>query len=195
MNIASFTSAGPSAPAGSFASAGSFTSAGPSAPAGPSVPAGSSASAGSSLSTGLSAPVNVSTPASPVLSLHTGLSVIQDMSKPFFIGKPVTALDNITAQMYIKATIWIGGIPFPNLDEGWEYMLEIPDDDQQHEIAKDIAHQQVLWTKKMGYKHKDMARLLQRDWQSVGMAKETMTDLVFRLQQVVMTLKKNYGNR
>ncbi len=47
----------------------------------------------------------------------------------------------------------------------------------------------------MGYKYKDMARLLQRDWQSVGMAKETMTDLVCRLQPVVTALKKNLGNQ
>ncbi len=40
-----------------------------------------------------------------------------------------------------------------------------------------------------------MARLLQRDWQSVGMAKETMTDLVCHLQPVVTTLKKNPGNQ
>ncbi len=46
----------------------------------------------------------------------------------------------------------------------------------------------------MGYKHKDMARLLQRDWQSVDMTKETMTDLVCRLQPVVTALKKNPRN-
>ncbi len=117
------------------------------------------------------------------------------MIKPFFIGKPVTVLNNTTARMYIKATIWIGGVPFPSLDEAWEYMLAIPDDDQRCETAKDIAHQQVLSAERMGYKHKDMARLLQRDWQSVGMAKETMTDLVRRLQPVVTALKKNPGNR
>ncbi len=74
-------------------------------------------------------------------------------------------------------------------------MLGIPNDDQRREIAKDIAHQQVLSAERMGYKHKDMARLLQRDWQSVGMAKETMTDLIRRLQPVVTALKKNPGNR
>ncbi len=86
------------------------------------------------------------------------------MTKPFFIRKPVTALDNTTAQMYIKATIWIGSVPFPSLDEAWEYMLGIPDDNQGCEIAEDIAHQQVLSAERMGYEHKDMARLLQRDW-------------------------------
>ncbi len=117
------------------------------------------------------------------------------MTKPFFIVKPVITLDNRTAQMYIKATIWIGGVLFSSLDEAWDYMLRIPNDDQRREIAKDIAHQQVLSAERMGYKQKDMARLLQWDWQSVGMAKETMTDLVCRLQPVVTALKKNYGNR
>ncbi len=103
------------------------------------------------------------------------------MAKPFFIGKPVTALDNTTVRMYIKAIIWISGVPFPSLDKAWEYMLGIPDDDQRRKIAEDIAYQQVLSAERMGYKHKDMARLLQREWQLVGIAKETMTDLVRRL--------------
>ncbi len=85
------------------------------------------------------------------------------MAKPFFIGKPVTTLDNTTVRIYIKATIWIGGVPFPSLDKVWEYMVGISDDDQRREIAEDIAHQQVLSAEMMGYEHKDMARLLQRD--------------------------------
>ncbi len=60
-------------------------------------------------------------------------------------------------------------------------MLGIPDDDQRREIAEDIAHQQVLSAERMSYKHKDMARLLQRDWQSVGMAKETMTNQSYKI--------------
>ncbi len=85
MTTASSTSAGPSAPAGFSVSAGS------SASAGPSVLAGSSASAG------LWAPVNVPATAGLVPSPNTGLPVVQDMAKPFFIGKPVTTLDNTTA--------------------------------------------------------------------------------------------------
>ncbi len=124
----------------SSTSAGSSASADPSAPANLSALAGSSASVGSSVSANLWAPVNVPAPASLVFFPHAGLPVIQDMTKPFFIGKSVTALDNTTARMYIKATIWIGGVSFPSLDKVWEYMLEIPDDDQQREIAEDIAH-------------------------------------------------------
>ncbi len=85
------------------------------------------------------------------------------MTKRFFIGKPVRAFDNITARIYIKATIWIGSVPFSRLDEAWEYILGISDDNQQREIAKNIAHQQVLSAERMGYKHKDMARLLQQN--------------------------------
>ncbi len=129
MTTASSTSAGPSAPVRSSASAGSSTSAGSSAPAGLSALAGSSVSVGSFASAGLWEPVNVPTPTGLVPSPHASLPVVQDMTKPFFIGKPVTALDNTTAQIYIKATIWIGGVPFPSLDEAWEYMLGIPDDD------------------------------------------------------------------
>lgn len=40
-----------------------------------------------------------------------------------------------------------------------------------------------------------MVRLLKRDWKSVGMIKEIMTDLIGRLQLVVTTMKKNLGNR
>ena len=49
-------------------------------------------------------------------------------------------VDNIIAQMYTKSTIWIGGVPFASLDEAWQYMLGIPNDKQQREIAEDIAH-------------------------------------------------------
>ncbi len=89
-------------------------------------------------------------PASLVPSSHAGLQVVQDMTKPFFIAKPVTALDNITARIYMKATIWIGGIPFFCLDEAWEYMLRILDNDQQCKIAENIAHQQVLLAETIG---------------------------------------------
>ncbi len=74
-------------------------------------------------------------------------------------------------------------------------MLGIPDDNQRRKIAEDIAYHQVLLAERMGYEHKDMTRLLQRDWQSVGMAKKTMTDLILHLQPAVTVLKKNLGNR
>ena len=81
------------------------------------------------------APTNIPAPADPlvptglILFPHTGLPVIQDMTKPFFIGKLVTAVNHTTAQMYTKDTIWIGNIPFASLDKAWQYMLEILDDE------------------------------------------------------------------
>ena len=46
----------------------------------------------------------------------------------------------------------------------------------------------------MGYKHKDKARLLKRDWKLVSMAKEIIIDLFYHLQPFVTTLKKNPNN-
>ena len=110
------------------------------------------------------------------------MPIVQDMTTPFYIGKPLTAEDNTNAKMYTKGTFWIGGVPFPSLDDAWQYMLRIPDDAQRLEVAEDVAHQHVLLAEKMGYEHLNMTALLKRDWQSVGMAKETMTDLLARLQ-------------
>ena len=47
----------------------------------------------------------------------------------------------------------------------------------------------------MGYKHKNMTRLLKQEWKLVGMAKETMTDLVHHLQLVITEEKKNHSNQ
>ncbi len=127
-------------------SGGSFVSAGLFAPVGSSMSVGSSASAGPSTLAGFWAPTNVPmpadlpTPVGLVLSPHACLPVVQDRTKPFFIGKPVIALDNTTARMYTKSTIWISGVPFSSLDKAWEYIVGIPNDEQQCKIAKDIAH-------------------------------------------------------
>ncbi len=124
MTIASFTSADPSTPAESSASTGSSAFAGPSALAGPSAPDRSSASAGFSTSAGFWPPVNVPTPAGLVPFPHAGLLVVQDITKPFFIRKLVTAFDNTTAQIYIQARIWIGGILSISLNKAWEYIKD-----------------------------------------------------------------------
>lgn len=43
----------------------------------------------------------------------TSLMLIrQDMTKPFYIRKLVTGVDNIIALMNTKETLWFGGIPF-----------------------------------------------------------------------------------
>lgn len=115
---------------------------------------------------------------------------VQDMTKPLYIGKPVIGANNTTALMYTKGTLWIGGVPFPSLDEAWRYMLGIPDQSQRLEIAKDVAHQQVLLGEKVGCEHENMARLLKRDWKSVGMARQTMTDLIGRLHDWAMIFSR-----
>lgn len=56
-------------------------------------------------------------------------------------------------------------------------------------------HQQVLSAEKIGSEHETIARLLKRDWKVVEMAKQTMTDLIRRIQPVVTVLKKQPGNR
>ncbi len=42
-------------------------------------------------------------------------------------------------------------------------MLRISDNKQWLEIAENITHQQVLSAEKIGYKYKDIARLLKQD--------------------------------
>lgn len=67
------------------------------------------------------------------------MPVVQDMTKPFYIGKPVTGADNTTTLMFTKETLWIGGVPFPSLDEAWRYMLGISDQSQRLEAAEDVC--------------------------------------------------------
>lgn len=134
MTTISFTSASSSASVGPFASANLSALVDSSMPASPSMPAG--------LLGLINTPVPADPPASTslVLSSHTGLSIIQDMIKPFFIGKPVTIADNTISWIYTKDTIWINGVPFPSLDKTRQYMLGIPDNLQQLKIAKNNTH-------------------------------------------------------
>ena len=69
------------------------------------------------------------------------LPVILDMSKRFYIGKPVTNADNTTTMKTLKGTIWIARVSFPFLDKAWQYLLGIPDPAHRLEIAEDVAHQ------------------------------------------------------
>ena len=70
-----------------------------------------STSAGLSAPANLWAPTNIPTPADPLApaslapSPHAGLPVVQNMIKPFFIGKLVIAANNTTTQRYTKDTI------------------------------------------------------------------------------------------
>lgn len=74
-------------------------------------------------------------------------------------------------------------------------MLGIPNHNHQLEVVKDITHQQVLFAEKVGSKNKTMVKLLKRDWKKVGMAKETMMNLISCNQPVMIALKKNPDNR
>lgn len=74
-------------------------------------------------------------------------------------------------------------------------MLGISDHSQRLKVAEGVVHQQVLLAEKMGCKHQNMAWLLRRDWKPVGMAKETMNDLIGRLQPFVTALNKTLGFR
>ena len=45
--------------------------------------------------------------------------VIQDMTKLFYIGKPITNANIITALIYTKVTLWIDKVLFLFLDDAW----------------------------------------------------------------------------
>lgn len=66
------------------------------------------------------------------------------MTKLFYIVKRVISVDNKTALIYIKKTLWISGILFLSLYDAWQYMLIIPNELQQPKVAEGIIHQQVL---------------------------------------------------
>ena len=74
-------------------------------------------------------------------------------------------------------------------------MLGISNPAHQLEVVKDIAHQQVLLAEIIGSEHETMTKFQKKDWKAVGIAKETMTDLIGYIQLVVTALKKNSGNR
>ena len=73
--------------------------------------------------------------------------------------------------------------------------MGIPDPAYQTEVAKDVVYQQVLAAENLGAEHKTMAKLLKRDRKTVGMAKETMMNLVAHIQSIVSALRKSPGNR
>lgn len=73
----------------------------------------------SSMFIGFSALANPSMPTGLVPPPHASLPVIQNITKPFFIKKLVTVVNNITTLIYIKGIIWIGGVLFASLDKVW----------------------------------------------------------------------------
>lgn len=71
-------------------------------PASPSIPAGPSAPANIWVLTNVPAPTSPPAPASLICSPHTSLPVVQNRTKPFFIGKFVIATDNKIVPIYTK---------------------------------------------------------------------------------------------
>lgn len=74
-------------------------------------------------------------------------------------------------------------------------MLDNLDLVYQLEVAKNVAHQQMLLADNIGFGYKTMAKLLKKDWKAVGITKQTITNLIGCMQPVVTILKKNFGNR
>ena len=60
-------------------------------------------------------------------SSHPLLLVILDMTKFFYIRKPVTSADNTTVMKILKGIIQIARIPFSTFNKAWQYMLGILD--------------------------------------------------------------------
>ena len=50
------------------------------------------------------------------------------------------AEDLTSSKLYMKVTIWIGGIPFGEIGKAWNYMLGILDDTQRAEVVEDLGH-------------------------------------------------------
>lgn len=89
-----------------------------------SVNKGSFASADPSVSVKLSMStefISLSTSASLLLP------IILDITRFFYIGKPVTSANNTTITKILKGTIWVVGVLFLFLDKAWQYILGIPD--------------------------------------------------------------------
>lgn len=76
-------------------------------------------------------------------------SVIINPYMTFYYGKAITIEDLISLKVYIKRTIWIGGILFNNIIEVWNYILKTPDNKRQVKMAKHFGNQFILLTKKM----------------------------------------------
>ncbi len=107
--------------------------------------------------------------------------VVMEPNTPFYYGKAVTAEDFTSSKLYMKETIWIGGIPFTDTTDAWNYMLGIPDNKHRAEVAEDLGHQFVLLAEKMGDSYQTLSNLVKTTWKSTGMARDTMSDLLARL--------------
>lgn len=64
------------------------------------------------------------------------------------------AKDFTSSKLYIKGTIWIGEILFGEIEETWNYILDILDEIQKSKVAKYLGHQFIIFAEKIrdGYK-------------------------------------------
>ena len=95
-------------------------------------------------------PDSVTGPGPSVVAGRVAPVVIEPTKGNYFYGKQVMAEDLTSSKLYMKGTIWIGGIPFGETSEAWNYMLGIPDNTRRAKVAKDLGHQFILLVKKMG---------------------------------------------
>ena len=108
------------------------------------------------------APDSVTGPAPSVVAGRVALVVIDPTKGNYFYGKQITVEDLTSSKLYMKGTIWIGGIPFGETGEAWNYMLGIPDDKQRAKVVKDLGHQFILLAEKMGDGYQQFSNLVKR---------------------------------
>ena len=101
-------------------------------------------------------------PAPGVIAGRVASMVIDPTKGNYFYEKQVTAEDLTSSKLYMKKTIWIGGIPFGETGEAWNYMLGIPDDTRRAEVAEDLGHQFILLAEKMGDGYQQFSDLVKR---------------------------------
>ena len=98
--------------------------------------------------------------------------------------------DLTNSKLYIKGTIWIGGIPFSETGEAWNYMLGIPDNTQKAEVAKNLGHQFIFLAEKMEDGYQQFSDLIKRTWKETGMTKDTITGIITKLCPHITANKK-----
>ena len=108
------------------------------------------------------APDSVTSPAPGIIAGRVTPVVIDSTKGNYFYGKQVTAEDLTSFKLYMKRTIWIGGIPCGETCEALNYMLSILDDTQRAEVAENLGLQFILLAKKMGDGYQQCCDLVKR---------------------------------
>lgn len=69
-------------------------------------------------------------------------------------------------------------------------MLDILDEIHQAKMVKNLDHQFILLTEKKGDEYEIFSDLVKCSWKKIGMAKDKMSDLFFKLRPHVNINKK-----